>query len=107
MTATLQVAVSETAATLKIPTHALRFKPSGGEEQQTGAVAAPASSPPRSTIWILGDNETIRPVTVSLGENDGQSVAISGENVREGERVVVGVAMPRSLGRFFGFHLGY
>ncbi len=109
MTATLQVAVSETPAMLKIPTHALRFKPDslGKEEQQTGAVAAPAPSPPRSTIWILGDNGTIRTVTVSLRENDGQNVAISGESVREGERVVVGVATPRSLGRFFGFHLGY
>lgn len=109
MTATLQVAVSETAAALKIPAQALRFKPNsrGGEEQQTGAVAAPVPSPPRSTIWILDDNGTIRPVKVSLGETDGESVAISGDSVREGEKVVVGVAAPRSLGRFFGFHLGY
>lgn len=109
MTATLQIAVSQTASILKVPTQALRFKPNGrgGEEQQTGAVAAPAPSPPRSTIWILGDSGTIRPVTVSLGENDAQSIAISGGGVREGDRVVVGVATPRTLGRFFGFHLGY
>lgn len=107
MTATLQIAVSQTASILKVPTQALRFKPNGrgAKEQQTGAVAAPA--PSRSTIWILGDNGTIRPVMVSLGENDAQSVAISGDSVREGDRVVVGAATPRTLGRFFGFHLGY
>jgi len=61
MTATLQVAVSETASLLKIPSQALRFKPNGrgDDEQQTGAVAAPA--PSRKTVWILGEDGTIRP----------------------------------------------
>ena len=106
MTATLQVAVSESAATLKIPRQALRFKPNGsGDEQQTGAVAAP--SPSQNTIWLLGDNGTVRSVGVSLGQSDGESVAIAGGNVHEGDKVVVGVATPRSRTGFFGIHLGY
>ena len=107
MTATLQVAVSESAATLKIPTQALRFKPKGssGDEQPAGAMAAPA--PSRNTVWLLGDNGTVRPVQVSLGETDGDSVAISGGSIRAGDKVVVGVATPRSRTGFFGIHLGY
>lgn len=107
MTATLQVAVSETAAMLKIPSQALRFKPPGrgGDELQTGAVAAPA--PSRKTVWVLGSNGTIRPVQVSLGASDGETVAIADGNIREGDKVVVGVATPRSRTGFFGIHLGY
>jgi HlyD family secretion protein len=107
MTATLQIAVSETAAMLKIPSQALRFKPNGqgGQELQTSAVAAPA--PSRGTIWVLDNKATIRPVQVALGASDGDSVAVSGGGIREGEKVVVGVATPRSRTGFFGIHLGY
>jgi HlyD family secretion protein len=107
MTATLQITVSETAAMLKIPAQALRFKPSGraGDEQESGAVAAPA--PSRKTVWVLDDTGTIKPIQVSLAESDGDSVAISDGNIRAGDKVVVGVATPRSRTGFFGFHLGY
>jgi multidrug efflux pump subunit AcrA (membrane-fusion protein) len=68
-------------------------------------MAAPA--PSRNTVWLLGDNGTVRPVQVSLGETDGDSVAISGGSIRAGDKVVVGVATPRSRTGFFGIHLGY
>ena len=106
MTATLQIAVHETAPGLKVPAQALRFKPQGGggEEPETGAVAAPA---PSDTIWILDDDGSIRPVQVRRGESDGESVAISSDDVRKGDKVVIGVATPRDRPGFFGIHLGF
>jgi HlyD family secretion protein len=70
MTATLQIAVSETDSTLKIASQALRFRPSG----QGGASAAAQASGPSTTIWVLDESGTASVRQVLLGKTDGNSI---------------------------------
>ena len=91
MTATLQIAVSETESTLKIPSQALRFRPTG----QSGASAAAQASGSLSTIWILDDSGTAAAGQVQLGKSDGNSIQVLGHNLQEGQKVIIGVATPR------------
>jgi hypothetical protein len=68
MTATLQIAVSETEDTLKIPSQALRFRPNG----RGGASAAAQASVSSNTIWVLDGN-----IVIKRDVNPGQTVAVT------------------------------
>jgi len=103
MTATLQIAVSETESTLKIPSQALRFRPTG----HSGASAAAQASGSPSTIWVLDKSGTAAALQVQLGQTDGNSIQVLSDNVQEGQNVVVGVATPRSRTGWLGLRLGY
>jgi HlyD family secretion protein len=103
MTATLQIAVSETDSTLKIASQALRFRPSG----QGGASAAAQASGPSTTIWVLDESGTASVRQVLLGKTDGNSIQVLNDNVQQGEKVIVGVATPRSRTGWLGLRLGY
>src|SRR6185369_11934623 len=75
MTANVTVEVAKAADTLKVPTAALRFRPT-----------APAGGRgPR--IWTL-ENGQLHPVPVQPGISDGVTSAIAAEGLTEGTEVV-------------------
>lgn len=103
MTATLQIAVSESESTIKIPAQALRFRPPGAGATGSGARAAD----PLATVWLLDEGGSANPVQVRLGKSDGNSVQVLSDNLQEGQKLVVGVATPHRRASWFGIRLGY
>jgi HlyD family secretion protein len=77
MTANVRIVVDQRENALKVPDAALRFRPSG-------AAAA-------GRVWILRNGEP-QPVDVRLGLGDGKSTEVLGSALREGEKVIVGLA---------------
>ncbi len=134
MTANVEFLVSKKSGVVKIPNAALRFKPPS-EKQQTQAVAERqvagaggggrggdrnAGQRERSreerlskegTVYVLREQKPV-PVKVRLGISDGSYTELLGDEIKEGEQVILASsgsgAQSRSsspLGgrRFFGF----
>jgi len=110
MTATLTVEVTRRDDVLRIPSAALRFKPSksvlaalgdapsdgGGSGTGVRPVAttgAGAPAPGRGTVWIYEDAR-LRPVEVSVGATDGTFTELVSGDVREGTKLATRVTMP-------------
>jgi HlyD family secretion protein len=105
MTATVAIELARSDDALKVPNTALRFRPDAGTLAAFGAQPAAtdgrgAGQPPAATggrgrgqrqVWVL-TGETLRPVRVELGVNDGTATAIVGGDLEEGARVVTGAA---------------
>ena len=110
MTATLTVEVTRRDNVLRVPSAALRFKPSqtvlaalgqapeatGGQSTNarptatSGSVAAPAS---QGTLWSYED-ERLRQVPVRTGATDGAFTEIVDGAVQEGTRLAMMVTLP-------------
>jgi hypothetical protein len=48
------------------------------------------------TIYVLDENGKARPVRVRLGLTDGAFVAVSGDGITEGTRVITGINQGRA-----------
>jgi HlyD family secretion protein len=108
MTATLRVAVSETAAMLKIPNQALRFRPSGaGARIERENANQPASSRAPATIWLVGKDGQPNPVAVRVGVSDDASTALLEGPLQEGQQVITGIAHSQDPAGYFGIRLGF
>jgi HlyD family secretion protein len=108
MTATLQVAVSETAATLKIPNQALRFRPGGaGARVEHGNANQAVSSRAPATIWLVGKDGQPNPVGVRVGVSDDTNTALLENPLQEGQRVIIGIAHSQTPADYFGIRLGF
>jgi HlyD family secretion protein len=99
MTATVSVEVTRREGVLRVPSAALRFKPTssmlaalgqarpgqgpkptGTPVATTGKVAAPSA---RETVWVYAD-EQLQPVQVTVGATDGSFTEVVDGNVNEG-----------------------
>ena len=60
-----------------------------------------------ATVWVLGQDNTPKPLTVRLGASNGSTTAIVGGELRDGQKVVVGTAPAASSRGPFGFRLGF
>ncbi len=120
MTANVDFIAERTDNTLLIPSAALRFKPSedvlkrlsktpNGHEpgkgiaqrrQHTGdnekSNVKRTRSTNRGTIWILDQNNEIRPAFVQMGISDGSVTSITGKNIEEGLKVITGTVDKKS-----------
>jgi HlyD family secretion protein len=103
MTATLRVVVTQAESTLTIPSQALRFQP----DHATGATGAAPDVRTVATVWVLDESGTPTSVPVRLGKDDGNSIQVLSDNLRQGQQVIVGVATPRSRTGWVGLRLGY
>ena len=110
MTATLTVEVTRRDNVLRIPSAALRFKPSksvlaalaegpaDGGGSGTGArpvATAGTAAPPagRGTVWIY-EGERLRPAEVRIGATDGSFTELVSGDVQEGTKLATRVTMP-------------
>jgi len=109
MTANVKILTDRMANALRIPTAALRFRPSGA----AGAKTKTAPSQVR-TIYVLDNKGHPKPVSVQLGISDGNYVVIVKGDLAEGQQVIVGTvskgqptpqpsAQPAPGGRRMGF----
>ena len=102
MTAVARIVVAKAGPVPTVPLAALRWSPRGVPAPAPGAV--PDGRP--AVVWTLRDGEPV-PLTVGVGEDDGNAVAIVGGALRPDDRVIVaqpGAPAPRQL---FGIRLGF
>lgn len=108
MTTQLRIVVSETGRILKIPSQALRFRPSGAAPasgRQSPDQVASAKSP--ATVWLLGDDGRPKPVVVRLGASDDNGAELLEGSLDEGQQVIIGVANSQNQTGYFGVRLGF
>ena len=116
MTANVSILVERREGVLKLPNAALRFNPTrdaldkeGGwlsrlkgwirgdkngamGDRRPGRMGRGGDKAHR--VWVLGDDGRPKPVLVRLGISDGSFTEVVAGNLREGQRVIVGV-VPR------------
>lgn len=102
MTAVLRVQVQETADALKVSNQALRFRLDNRDQNKRPAGSDMASY----DIWVVDDRGSPVKIPVQIGASDENDTQITGGALREGQQVIVGVAMPRSRAGFLGIRLG-
>jgi HlyD family secretion protein len=109
MTANVTVIIQRATDVLKVPSTALRFRPSGiqkgqwsggkggnnqGNTSSNGANAASPDStshsrrPNQSRVWILDAQGKPKPVPVEVGISDGTTAEVSSDNLKEGDAVI-------------------
>ncbi|MET0482226.1 MAG: efflux RND transporter periplasmic adaptor subunit [Aestuariivirgaceae bacterium] len=102
MTANLVIGIDESADVLKIPNQALRFRPDGE------APAAESLDMSSGTVWVTDPNrQGPVPVPVALGRSDSNGTELRSGKLREGQPVIVGIAVSEAGAGPFGIRLGY
>src|SRR5882672_2811343 len=108
MTAQLRIVVSDTGGILKIPSQALRFRPTGaGPTPGRQSANQAASSRASATVWLVGDDGRPNPVAVRLGASDDNSAALLEGALNEGQQVIIGIANSQKQRGYFGVRLGF
>jgi len=113
MTAELRVVVSDTGRVLKIPSQALRFRPSGFRLSDIGPAPAQrsdsqlAASKAPATVWLVGDGGQPKPINVRLGVSDDNSAQLLEGVLAEGQPVIIGIANSKKPRTYFGLRLGF
>lgn len=69
------------------------FAPPQGQERQSVRTAARTGG--KQNVWVLEDGRP-RPLPVTVGPSDGQSVSVSGQGIEAGLKVIVGADQPSS-----------
>jgi len=106
LTANVSIIVAYKDQVLKVPNAALRFTPpradrAGNPAPDSGAGPVQAASgqgnPPAltKTVWKLGGSGELMPALIQTGVSDGNATEVQGGELKEGERVVVGVEVPQ------------
>jgi HlyD family secretion protein len=102
MTANLTIEVARRDDILRVPTAALRFRPteallaslgqSAGALKQTGSGGAASQSAKAGTgkVWVLDGG--LRAANVTTGVTDGSFTEVSGDGVSEGQQVATRIA---------------
>jgi len=107
MTAQLRIVVSDTGEVLKIPSQALRFRPSSAVSApgrpQTASQAT--ASERAETVWVLGKGGEPRSVAVKIGASDDSSAALLDGVLEEGQPLIVGIRQGQK--GHFGIRLGF
>jgi HlyD family secretion protein len=102
MTATVTVEIARADDALRVPTAALRFRPTAeiftalGQQvperrSQEEMRSSPRAGAGRTAVWVLSEGR-LRRVPVQTSTSDGVTTAIVGGELREGDQVVTGVA---------------
>ena len=108
MTAQLRIVVSDTGGILKIPSQALRFRPTdAGSASAQESANRSTSSTASATVWLIGDSGRPKPVAVRLGVSDDNSAELLDGAVAEGQQVIVGIANSQKQKSYFGVRLGF
>jgi len=112
-TANLQFQVNERTNVLMVPNGALRWRPqlslvspdhreeyTRALKRRSGNLADPrtaAAEKERQTthfLWVKDGTDFVRPVKVRMGLSDGSMTEIIGDELNEGDQIVIGAALP-------------
>ncbi|MFC2991405.1 efflux RND transporter periplasmic adaptor subunit [Halomonas tibetensis] len=109
MTATVRITVEEASPVLKMPMAALRFVPS--EDLVKASAPQNTSDEPvqgvPATVWRLGPEGSLEPLTIGIGVNDGAHAAILAGGFAEGDEVIVGEVIDTEPAGLFGIRFGF
>lgn len=109
MTAYVNIVVDKREGTLLVPNAALRFKPAdapsaskpeekGGGKPPSGEKQAKRKRDSASgTVYALRNGE-LKPVSLTLGITDNRNTEVTGGDLKAGEQVAVGDALPAANG---------
>ncbi|MCE9555374.1 MAG: efflux RND transporter periplasmic adaptor subunit [Planctomycetes bacterium] len=95
LTANVQFVVDRRPQVLLVPNAALRWNPPAKYSEKRGAESLPNmatvhDSPGRGRLWTVGNGKNLKPLEVSVGASNGISTEVSGGEIREGLKVIVG-----------------
>ncbi len=102
MTATATIRTEQRSGVMLIPNGALRFKPDAGAESSGGGFQmrfGPSGGEQektigegsRQTIYVVGEDGKPKAVQVVTGASDGSRTEVTGEGLKPGMKVIVGV----------------
>jgi HlyD family secretion protein len=101
MTANVRIVIEQKENVMQVPNAALRFRPPGMEAAErerparpAGGGGARAGGAPAGRVWIVGVDGKPAAVPVQLGIGDGTYTEVAKGNLKEGEHVIVGLAVP-------------
>ena len=92
MTATVDIKVTEHRDVLRVPSAALRFRPTPATAPpaRTAATGLPPRHSGQGEVYVLGTRGTFTTVPVTIGIADAAFTEIVGGNLSEGQHVAVG-----------------
>jgi HlyD family secretion protein len=93
LTGNVQFEVNKRPNVLLVPNEALRWTPENEQVDPAAdktAIAAQATTPGRGRLWVVAPSGLVRPLEVTVGASDGTKTEISGDDVKEGMRIVAG-----------------
>jgi HlyD family secretion protein len=105
MTASVSVQVAQSVGTLRMPAAALRFKPTveqaaalgiPSDEKLASSAAADRKSAKRASVWRY-DGQRLERLAVQTGLTDGSLTELTGGTLKEGDRLVTGLASADAL----------
>jgi HlyD family secretion protein len=100
MTANVRIVIEQKDNVMQVPNAALRFRPPGMEPAERERPARPSTpggrsgGPPSGRVWIVGTDGKPAPVSLQLGIGDGTYTEVAKGELKEGENVIVGLALP-------------
>jgi len=99
MTATVHFLTGTANDVLIVPNSALRIKPTPAlmAQSQTPVLLTDGQEPGSAMLWTLDAAGKLYPVRVQIGLSDETHTEVSGQNLKPGTKIVIGVADPRSL----------
>lgn len=97
LTANVRFIVQKESNALLVPNTALRWSPSSlaqispdARSQKADPPSSDGASQHAGTVW-LRTGQYVRPVEVKLGTTDGSNTAVTADDLKEGDEVVLGV----------------
>jgi HlyD family secretion protein len=101
MTANVRIVIEQKENVMQVPNAALRFRPPGVEAAERERPARPsgggpsrAGGAPAGRVWIVGTDGKPAAVQLQLGIGDGTYTEVAKGEIKEGEQVIVGLAVP-------------
>jgi len=102
MTANVRIVIEQKENVMQVPNAALRFRPPGVEAAERERPARPsggggpsrAGGAPAGRVWIVGTDGKPAAVQLQLGIGDGTYTEVARGEIKEGEQVIVGLAVP-------------
>jgi len=88
MTANVTITTAKRDGVLRVPSRALRFRPETVGQAATKSGRKPSRD---TTVYVLGDDGTPKPVEVRVGIRDNQNAELVSGDLAEGAEVIVGV----------------
>jgi HlyD family secretion protein len=94
LTGNVQFEVDKKTNVLLAPNAALRWSPEAVQidsmVEKSATLSDPDPATNRGRLWVVGQNGLLRPVDVTVGTSDGTMTEISGDDVKDGMKIVSG-----------------
>lgn len=97
MTALVKIVVDRQDDVLKVPVAALRFQPSGTQ---------PSTAQSRDGVWLRTPTGSLKRISVTVGADGAEQVALKSGDLAEGSQVAVGQAIRPAGMELLGIRFG-